>query len=197
MQVLVQKWPQKRQILWVDILPDLPIPQSQVSFAPYDTCKIYSVKSCWLFDTLVVIHYWSGADVGLGMVKPTMIQRFDFQTTNYFHISAWVSRSAAPPPLSGMHDACVTCYLLLMYSTVLLNALTLYTVQWKTFTNFTVLWLFTKLSPRNLKARGLWHGKSEQSTKVFSTKIVFFTNLWSFLPRRFPAMRHMYAKLAW
>ena len=36
----------------------------------------------------------------------------------------------------------------------------------------------------------LWHGKSKQSEKVFSTKIVFFTNLQKFLPRKFPAIRY-------
>ena len=34
---------------------------------------------------------------------------------------------------------------------------------------------------REIWGRGvLWHGTSEQSTKVFSTKIVFFTNSWKF-----------------
>ena len=33
-----------------------------------------------------------------------------------------------------------------------------------------------KFSPQNLGCGILWHGKSEQSAKVFSTKIVFFNN---------------------
>ena len=36
----------------------------------------------------------------------------------------------------------------------------------------------------------LWHGKSVQSAKVFSATIVFFTNLWKFLPRKFFAIRY-------
>ena len=46
---------------------------------------------------------------------------------------------------------------------------------------------FCKVSLWNLGACGT----SEQATKVFSTKIVFSTNLWRFLPQQFPAMRHM------
>ena len=53
--------------------------------------------------------------------------------------------------------------------------------------NFVVLWLFTKV-----KSEGgvLWRSASEQSAKVFSAKIVFFTNSQKvFLPQKFPAIR--------
>ena len=46
----------------------------------------------------------------------------------------------------------------------------------KTFINFTVWWLFTKVFLWNLGVWHLWHCKSKQSTKVFSVKIVVFTN---------------------
>ena len=42
----------------------------------------------------------------------------------------------------------------------------------KTFANFTVFMLYTKVSPRNLGRGVLWRCKSDQSTKVFSAKIV-------------------------
>ena len=45
----------------------------------------------------------------------------------------------------------------------------------KTSANFVVLLLL--FSQRNLGAWRLWRGKSEQSAKVFSPKIIFFTNL--------------------
>ena len=44
----------------------------------------------------------------------------------------------------------------------------------KTFTNFVVLWLCAKVI--------FWCSKSEQSAKVFSAKIVFFTNSRKFSP---------------
>ena len=47
----------------------------------------------------------------------------------------------------------------------------------KTFVNFTVSWLYVKVFSAKFGAWHLWHGKSEQSAKVFSAKIVFFTNL--------------------
>ena len=44
-----------------------------------------------------------------------------------------------------------------------------------TFVNFIVLWLFVKFLSMKFGGRGvLWHGMSEQSTKVFSAKIVVF-----------------------
>ena len=46
----------------------------------------------------------------------------------------------------------------------------------KTFANFVVLWLHTKVFSAKF---GVWHPlarQKEQSVKVFSTKIVFFTN---------------------
>ena len=46
-----------------------------------------------------------------------------------------------------------------------------------------------EFSPRNLGHGVLWHCKSEQSTKVFSAKIVFSPICESFLPRKFPAIR--------
>ena len=36
----------------------------------------------------------------------------------------------------------------------------------------------------------LWHGKSEQSVKVFSAKAIFFTNLQTFSPSKFPAIQY-------
>ena len=39
-------------------------------------------------------------------------------------------------------------------------------------------------SPQNLVRGILWHGKSEQSAKVFSAKIVFFTNPRKFSPSK-------------
>ena len=41
-----------------------------------------------------------------------------------------------------------------------------------------------KFSLRNLGAWHPWHGTSEQSAKVFSTKIVFFTNSRKFSPSK-------------
>ena len=41
-----------------------------------------------------------------------------------------------------------------------------------------------KFSPLNLGAWDLWRGKSEQSMKVFSAKIVFFTNLLKLSPSK-------------
>ena len=41
-----------------------------------------------------------------------------------------------------------------------------------------------KFCPRNLGRGVLWHGKSEQSTKVFSAKIIFFTNSRRFSPSK-------------
>ena len=42
--------------------------------------------------------------------------------------------------------------------------------------NFAVLWLFAKVILYEIWERGvLWCSKSEQSTKVFSAKIVFFS----------------------
>ena len=41
-----------------------------------------------------------------------------------------------------------------------------------------------KFSPRNLGHEILWCGKSEQSAKVFSAKIVFFTNSQKFSPSK-------------
>ena len=53
----------------------------------------------------------------------------------------------------------------------------------KTFVNFAVLWLFAKVFLHKIWWLGiLWRGKSEQSVKIFSAKIVFFTNLWKFSP---------------
>ena len=37
-------------------------------------------------------------------------------------------------------------------------------------------WLIVKVFPRKLGAWHPWSSKSEQSVKVFSTKIIFFTN---------------------
>ena len=48
--------------------------------------------------------------------------------------------------------------------------------------NFAVLWLYTKVFSANLGCDVLWRGKSEQSVKLFSVKIVFFTNLRKFSP---------------
>ena len=63
----------------------------------------------------------------------------------------------------------------------------------KTFANFAVLWLFTKVffSPRNLGHGVLRQGKSEQSAKVFSTKIVFSPIRESFLPQKFPGIWYL------
>ena len=61
------------------------------------------------------------------------------------------------------------------------------TVQRETFEgeNFREFRRFVAI--REIWGRGiLWRGKSEQSTKVFSAKIVFFTNL-----RKFSAIRYM------
>ena len=53
----------------------------------------------------------------------------------------------------------------------------------KTFANFAVLWRFVKSFLREICGRGiLWRGRSEQSTKVFAAKVVFFTNLRKFSP---------------
>ena len=52
----------------------------------------------------------------------------------------------------------------------------------KSFANFAVLWLFAKVFPAKFGTFGA--AKSEQSAKVFSAKIVFFTN-----SRKFPAIR--------
>ena len=41
-----------------------------------------------------------------------------------------------------------------------------------------------KFSPQNLGAWHLWRCKSEQSANVFSTKIIFFTNLQKFSPSK-------------
>ena len=41
-----------------------------------------------------------------------------------------------------------------------------------------------KFSPRNLGRGIVWHSKSDQSTKVFSTKNVFFTNSRKFSPSK-------------
>ena len=44
---------------------------------------------------------------------------------------------------------------------------------------------------REIWGRGvLWHGKSEQSAKVFLAKIYFSPIRESFLPRKFPAIRY-------
>ena len=43
-----------------------------------------------------------------------------------------------------------------------------------------------KLSPQNLGCSVLWRGKSEQSMKVFSVKIVFFISSQKFSPSSFP-----------
>jgi len=54
----------------------------------------------------------------------------------------------------------------------------------KTFANFVVLWLHTKVFSAKF---GVWHPlarQKEQSVKVFSTKIVFFTNSWKFSPSK-------------
>ena len=51
----------------------------------------------------------------------------------------------------------------------------------KNFANFAVLWLFVKVFPAKIWGRTvLWCGKSKQSVKVFSVRIVFFTNLRKF-----------------
>jgi len=48
-----------------------------------------------------------------------------------------------------------------------------------------VLWLFVKVFLAKFWGVGvLWHGKSEQSAKVFSAKIIFFTNLPKFSPSK-------------
>ena len=50
----------------------------------------------------------------------------------------------------------------------------------KTFTNFTILWLFAKVFFREIWGHGIrWHSKSKQSTKVFSTKIHQFAKVFS------------------
>jgi len=55
----------------------------------------------------------------------------------------------------------------------------------KTFANFVVLWLFAKVFSTKFWGVGvLWHGKNEQSVKVFSVKIVFFTNSRRFSPSK-------------
>ena len=58
----------------------------------------------------------------------------------------------------------------------------------KTFANFTVLWLFAKVFPRNL---GAWHSLAQQKWAIrenFLSKNRFFSNLWKFLPQKFPAI---------
>ena len=54
----------------------------------------------------------------------------------------------------------------------------------KTFANFAVLGYTCKFSPQNLGRGVLWCDKSEQSPKVFSMKMSFFTNLRKFSPSR-------------
>ena len=62
-----------------------------------------------------------------------------------------------------------------------------------TFANFAVCGYSRKFSSRNLGGGGvLWHGKSKKFAIVFFTKIVFFTNSQSFLPRKFPAIQYYY-----
>ena len=51
----------------------------------------------------------------------------------------------------------------------------------KTFANFAVLWLYANFFPQTLGRGVLWQGKSLQSPKVFSTKIVFSPIRESFL----------------
>ena len=66
----------------------------------------------------------------------------------------------------------------------------------KTCTNFVVLWVFAKLfSGKFGEVVSFWgrcilgHSKSEQSVKVFSAKIVFFTNLQKNFPQKFPTLQ--------
>ena len=47
-----------------------------------------------------------------------------------------------------------------------------------------------KFYPQNLGCGILRHGKSKQSAKVFSVKIVFSPICESFLPQKFPAIRY-------
>ena len=54
----------------------------------------------------------------------------------------------------------------------------------KTFTNFVVLWLYAMVFSAKFGAWCLWRSKSEQSVKVFSAKIVFFTNSRKFSPSK-------------
>ena len=56
----------------------------------------------------------------------------------------------------------------------------------KTFANFMVLWVSMKVF--SAKFGVVWHSKNKQSTKIFSVKIVFFTNSQKFSPSKVPAM---------
>ena len=66
----------------------------------------------------------------------------------------------------------------------------------KTFANFAVLWLYVKVFYAKVFCVkfGAWHswrGKSEQSPKVFSMKIIFSPIHESFLPRKFPTIQYV------
>ena len=54
----------------------------------------------------------------------------------------------------------------------------------KTFANFAVLWLFANFSLQNVGAWCPLACKSEQFAKVFSVKIVIFTNSQKFSPSK-------------
>ena len=56
--------------------------------------------------------------------------------------------------------------------------------------NFTVLWLYAKVSSAKFGVWHFWHSKSEQSAKDFFSKIAFFTNLQKFSSSKFPAIRY-------
>ena len=59
---------------------------------------------------------------------------------------------------------------------------------------------YAKVSPQNLGHGILWCGKSEQSAKVFSTKIIFFTNLRKFSPSkvfRYAVVPEQYIVVVW
>lgn len=94
-------------------------PQSQVSFAACDTCKVYSVRK------LLVIWYsssdpllkWCRHGVGAGKTRQWYNDSiFKLQTTS-------ISQHESADQLHHHYLVCmmldVTCYLLLMYSTVL------------------------------------------------------------------------------
>ena len=112
---------------------------------------------------LYAIHVWGGA----------------WEQTR-FSISFFVLLDSTGRPVSKL-----TAWVHACYTPTIINVATPYSRKLsreKTFANFTVLWLSAKVFSVKLGGVVSFGTASEQSAKVFSAKIVFFTNLWKFSP---------------
>ena len=107
---------------------------------------------------------WGADDTGdWGNTEPKVVANFcEYSGNNLFHRENFVDYSLVP-----LMDTTASNFTGIPCSRKLLRE--------KTFTNFVVLWLYTRVF---FVKFGVWHPlvrQTEQSRKIFSVKIIFFT----------------------